>query len=99
MQYVKLCDYLTCKYLKVSYINLFTNGTFPLIVVLQEYEIIGEVITTPYSFVAITHAFWWNGIKPVFVLSSAKHENLQVTAKLAGMVFCLSIYVDSPKKY
>lgn len=56
-----------CEYLKVPYISLFTNGTLPLIVALQALRIIGEVITTPYSFVATTHALWWNGIKPVFV--------------------------------
>ena len=54
-------------YLKVPYISLFTNGTLPLITALQALRISGEVITTPYSFVATTHALWWNGIKPVFV--------------------------------
>lgn len=54
-------------YLKVPYISLFTNGTLPLITALQASRITGEVITTPYSFVATTHALWWNGIKPVFV--------------------------------
>lgn len=56
-----------CEYLKVPYISLFTNGTLPLITALQALHITGEVITTPYSFVATTHALWWNGIKPVFV--------------------------------
>lgn len=55
------------EYLKVPYISLFTNGTLPLITALQALRITGEVITTPYSFVATTHALWWNGIKPVFV--------------------------------
>lgn len=54
-------------YLKVPYISLFTNGTLPLITALQALKIKGEVITTPYSFVATTHALWWNDIKPVFV--------------------------------
>lgn len=54
-------------YLKVPYISLFTNGTLPLITALQALRITGEVITTPYSFVATTHSIWWNGIKPVFV--------------------------------
>lgn len=54
-------------YLKMPYISLFTNGTLPLITALQALRITGEVITTPYSFVATTHALWWNGIKPVFV--------------------------------
>lgn len=51
----------------MPYISLFTNGTLPLICALQALRITGEVITTPYSFVATTHALWWNGIKPVFV--------------------------------
>lgn len=54
------------EYLKVPYVSLFTNGTLPLITALQAMHITGEVITTPYSFVATTHALWWNGIKPVF---------------------------------
>ncbi len=56
-----------CKYLKIPYISLFTNGTLPLITALQALRITGEVITTPFSFVATTHSIWWNGIKPVFV--------------------------------
>lgn len=54
-------------YLKVPYISLFTNGTLPLITALQALHVTGEVITTPYSFVATTHSLWWNEIKPVFV--------------------------------
>lgn len=56
-----------CDYLGVEFLCLFTNGTLPLITALQAMHISGEVITTPYSFVATTHALWWNGIKPVFV--------------------------------
>ena len=56
-----------CDYLKVPYVSLFTNGTLPLMCALQALRITGEVITTPYSFVATTHSLWWNGIKPVFV--------------------------------
>ena len=56
-----------CGYLGVEYLSLFTNGTLPPITALQALHITGEVITTPYSFVATTHALWWNGIKPVFV--------------------------------
>ena len=56
-----------CEYLGVEFLSLFTNGTLPLITALQTMHITGEVITTPYSFVATTHALWWNGIKPVFV--------------------------------
>src|SRR5574344_1738844 len=56
-----------CEYLKVPYLSLFTNGTIPLLCALQALRITGEVITTPYSFVATTHSLWWNNIKPVFV--------------------------------
>ena len=56
-----------CEYLKVPYISLFTNGTTPLLTALQALRITGEVITTPYSFVATTHSIWWNNCKPVFV--------------------------------
>ena len=56
-----------CKYLGVEYISLFTNGTIALITALQALRISGEVITTPYSFVATSHSLLWNGIKPVFV--------------------------------
>ena len=56
-----------CEYLKVPYVSLFTNGTLPLLTALQALRVSGEVITTPYSFVATTHAIWWNGCKPVFV--------------------------------
>lgn len=63
-------------YLKVPYVSLFTNGTLPLITALQALRITGEVITTPYSFVATTHALWWNGIKPVFVDIDMRTGNL-----------------------
>ena len=56
------------EYLGVEYISLFTNGTLPLITAFQALGIHeGEVITTPYSFVATSHSIWWNGLKPVFV--------------------------------
>jgi len=54
-------------YLGVKYLSLFTNGTLALITALQALKITGEVITTPFSFVATAHSLWWNGIKPVFV--------------------------------
>ena len=63
-------------YLGVPYVSLFTNGTLPLITALQALRITGEVITTPYSFVATTHALWWNGIKPVFVDIDPKTGNI-----------------------
>jgi dTDP-4-amino-4,6-dideoxygalactose transaminase len=55
------------EYLGVPYISLFTNGTLPLLTALQALNITGEVITTPYSFVATTHSIWWNRCTPVFV--------------------------------
>lgn len=55
------------KFLGVPYLSLFSNGTLALLNALQTLRISGEVITTPYSFVATTHALHWNGIKPVFV--------------------------------
>ncbi|MBR6550185.1 MAG: DegT/DnrJ/EryC1/StrS family aminotransferase [Paludibacteraceae bacterium] len=63
----KQLELALAEYLGVPYVSLFTNGTLPLITALQALRITGEVITTPYSFVATTHALWWNGIKPVFV--------------------------------
>lgn len=56
-----------CDYLGVKHISLFTNGTLALVTALQALRITGEVITTPYSFVATAHSLLWNGIKPVFV--------------------------------
>lgn len=56
-----------CEYLGVNHIALFTNGTIGLLTALQSLRITGEVITTPYSFVATCHSLLWNGIKPVFV--------------------------------
>ncbi len=64
------------EYLGIKYISLFTNGTLPIMVALQALRITGEVITTPYSFVATTHSLWWNGIKPVFVDVDLKTGNL-----------------------
>lgn len=56
-----------CEYLGVEHIALFTNGTIALVTALQALRITGEVITTPYSFVATSHSLLWNSIKPVFV--------------------------------
>jgi dTDP-4-amino-4,6-dideoxygalactose transaminase len=56
-----------CEYLGVNQIALFTNCTIGLVTALQALRITGEVITTPYSFVATAHSLLWNGIKPVFV--------------------------------
>jgi dTDP-4-amino-4,6-dideoxygalactose transaminase len=56
-----------CEYLGVKHIALFSNGTLALITALQALRVTGEVITTPYSFVATAHSLLWNGNKPVFV--------------------------------
>ena len=56
-----------CRHLGVEHIALFTNGTLALVTALQSLRVTGEVITTPYSFVATSHSLLWNGIKPVFV--------------------------------
>lgn len=64
------------EYLGVKYISVFSNGTLALITALQALRISGEVITTPFSFVATTHSLWWNNIKPVFVDIDKKHYNL-----------------------
>lgn len=56
-----------CEYLNVTHVSLFTNGTIALLTALQALGISGEVITTPFSFVATSHALLWNGLKPVFV--------------------------------
>ena len=66
-QFHKQLERALAEYLKVPYLSLFTNGTLPLLTALQALRIKGEVITTPYSFVATTHAIWWNGCTPVFV--------------------------------
>lgn len=56
-----------CQYLGVDYISLFSNGTIALVTALQALRVTGEVITTPYSFVATSHSLLWHGNKPVFV--------------------------------
>lgn len=74
--YHKKLEKALAEYLKVPYVSLFTNGTLPLITALQAMRITGEVITTPYSFVATTHSIWWNGCKPVFVDIDPKTGNI-----------------------
>lgn len=56
-----------CEYLGVQHVALFSNGTLALITALQALRVTGEVITTPYSFVATSHALHWHGNTPVFV--------------------------------
>ena len=66
-QFHKQLEKDLAEYLEVPYVSLFTNGTLPLLTALQALRVTGEVITTPYSFVATTHCIWWSGCKPVFV--------------------------------
>ena len=66
--------------LGVKYVSLFANATLALVTALQALRISGEVITTPYSFVATAHSLKWNGIKPVFVDIDAKTCNLDPAA-------------------
>lgn len=93
------------QYLGVKYISLFSNGTLALITALQALRISGEVITTPFSFVATTHALWWNNIKPVFVDIEPDYFNIdpekieaaitpQTTAILAVHVYGNPCRVD-----
>lgn len=63
----KKLELALCEYLGVDHLALFTNGTIALVTALQALRITGEVITTPYSFVATAHSLLWNNIKPVFV--------------------------------
>ena len=65
-----------CEYLGVEHISVFTNATIALLTALQSLRITGEVITTPYSFVATSHCLLWNGIKPVFVDIDSESLNI-----------------------
>jgi dTDP-4-amino-4,6-dideoxygalactose transaminase len=65
-----------CGYLDVKHLSLFSNGTLALVTALQALRITGEVITSPFSFVATTHALWWNNIKPVFTDIDPENFNL-----------------------
>lgn len=64
------------EYLGVQHISLFSNGTMALLTALQALRISGEVLTTPYSFVATAHSLLWNGLTPVFVDTEADGFNL-----------------------
>jgi dTDP-4-amino-4,6-dideoxygalactose transaminase len=72
-------------FLGVKYISLFCNGTLALITALQALRIKGEVITTPYSFVATTHSLWWNNIKPVFIDIEPEYCNID-TSKIESAI-------------
>lgn len=82
-----------CKYLGVPYISLFCNATIALVTALQALQIKGEVITTPFSFVATAHSLLWNGLTPVFVDIDANTLNLDprrieeaITAKTTAIL-------------
>ena len=75
-QFHKQLESALTEYLGVPQVSLFTNGTLPLLTALQALRITGEVITTPYSFVATTHSIWWAGCKPVFVDIDPRTGNL-----------------------
>ena len=96
-------------FLGVPYLSLFANGTLALVTALQVLRITGEVITTPYSFVATTHSLWWNNIKPVFVDIEPEYCNLdpekieaaitpRTTAILAVHVYGNPCRVDAIQK-
>jgi dTDP-4-amino-4,6-dideoxygalactose transaminase len=72
-------EHALADYLGVKYVSCFSNGTLALITALQALRITGEVITTPFSFVATTHSLWWNNIKPVFVDIEPDYFNLDPT--------------------
>ena len=79
-------------YLHDPYVCLFTNGTLPLMTALQALRITGEVITTPYSFVATTHSIWWNGCKPVFVDIDPRTGNMDpknIEAAISPATTCI----------
>jgi dTDP-4-amino-4,6-dideoxygalactose transaminase len=75
-KYHELFEKELADFLGVKYVSLFANGTFALITALQTLRITGEVITTPFSFVATTHALHWNGITPIFVDIESEYCNL-----------------------
>jgi len=64
------------EFLGVKHVALFANGTLALLTALQVLRITGEVITTPYSFVATTNSLWWNNLRPVFVDVDPVYGNL-----------------------
>lgn len=81
------------EFLGVPYVCLFANGTLALVTALQALRVTGEVITTPYSFAATTHALWWNNIRPVFADVDPIYCNLDpdrveaaITPKTTGIL-------------
>jgi dTDP-4-amino-4,6-dideoxygalactose transaminase len=67
-----------CEYLNVPFVSLFTNATIALVAAFKSLNLTGEVITTPYSFVATSHSLLWNNLTPVFVDIDPKTFNISV---------------------
>lgn len=91
-QFHKQLETALAEYLHVPYVCLFTNGTLPLMTALQALRITGEVITTPYSFVATTHSIWWNNCKPVFVDIDSNTGNMdpeKIEAAITPATTCI----------
>ena len=91
-QFHRQLELALAEYLHVPYVCLFTNGTLPLMTALQALRITGEVITTPYSFVATTHSIWWNHCKPVFVDIDPKTGNIdpdKIEAAITPATTCI----------
>jgi len=91
-QFHKQLEQALAEYLHVPYVCLFTNGTLPLMTALQALRITGEVITTPYSFVATTHSIWWNHCKPVFVDIDPRTGNMdpdKIEAAITPATTCI----------
>lgn len=84
-QFHRELEQALCNYLGVKYISLFSNGTLALITALQVLNIKGEVITTPFSFVATAHSLIWNGITPVFCDIESAFFNLD-SAKIEALI-------------
>lgn len=75
----KQLEQALCEYLGVDYISLFANGTIALLAAIKALDIGGEVITTPYSFVATSHSLLWSQVRPVFVDINPVNFNLDHT--------------------
>lgn len=75
-----------CEYLDVPYISLFNNGTIALVTAIQALGLDkGEVITTPYSFIATAHSIVWNNLTPIFVDIDIKTSNIDPSAVEAAI--------------
>lgn len=98
--YHKELEKALAEYLEVEYISLFTNGTLPLITALQALGLRnGEIITTPYSFVATTHSIWWNGLTPVFVdvdpvIGNIDPDKIEAAITEKQLLLCQFMYME-----